>query len=202
MRIKDLARKSYEKTHAKLKKYADGISIKDPVARAKYIQFADRLNVDQYKETASYGVGYQAAQQYQEFGLAIEFEPFSFGVIDQDKGKELRLDQQTIEKPIKESSRRLVKAKEQKKREKPSVPGGLVKIPGGSFDMGCVSWNDRNPTHGRNGEAWKSGDCDRRVVRDGSWGLGPKYLRSAYGSESGRVKTNHSEPLRCSRRAA
>ena len=30
------------------------------------------------------------------------------------------------------------------------------------------------------GSAWTTGDCSRRVVRDGSWREDPQYLRSAF----------------------
>ena len=40
-------------------------------------------------------------------------------------------------------------------------------------------WNGSYSGAPTDGSAWKSGDCDRRMVRGGSWGSGPRGLRSA-----------------------
>jgi formylglycine-generating enzyme required for sulfatase activity len=56
----------------------------------------------------------------------------------------------------------------------------------GVYDMvGNVSewtedcWNESYQGAPADGSAWTSGDCSRRVVRGGSWGLNPDFLRSA-----------------------
>jgi formylglycine-generating enzyme required for sulfatase activity len=57
---------------------------------------------------------------------------------------------------------------------------GLYDMAGNAFqwveDCYHVSY-DQAPV---DGSAWTSGDCSRRVVRGGSWGDKPQYLRSAY----------------------
>ena len=40
-------------------------------------------------------------------------------------------------------------------------------------------WNDSYQSAPSDGSAWERGDCGRRVVRGGSWFIGPRYLRSA-----------------------
>ncbi len=54
-------------------------------------------------------------------------------------------------------------------------------------------WNGNYDGAPSNGTAWQSGDCSRRVLRGGSWGLTRGYLRSANrggyfsGTRNGRV---------------
>ncbi len=40
-------------------------------------------------------------------------------------------------------------------------------------------WNDSYKGAPTDGSAWLKGDCGRRVLRGGSWGLNPQYLRTA-----------------------
>ena len=41
-------------------------------------------------------------------------------------------------------------------------------------------WHENYARAPRDGSAWTSGDCSRRVLRSGSWVLIPVDLRSAY----------------------
>jgi formylglycine-generating enzyme required for sulfatase activity len=57
---------------------------------------------------------------------------------------------------------------------------GLYDMAGNVFQwvQDCYHRNyDGAPT---DGSAWTSGDCGRRVVRDGSWIVNPRSLRSAF----------------------
>jgi len=40
-------------------------------------------------------------------------------------------------------------------------------------------WNESYDGAPADGSAWETGDCDRRVVRGGSWGHDPEYARAA-----------------------
>ena len=71
--------------------------------------------------------------------------------------------------------------------ERSSVVGRYQPNEYGLYDMHgnvweCVQdcWNNSYAGAPRDGRAWTSGDCDRRVVRGGSWYSTPWYLRSAY----------------------
>ena len=51
-------------------------------------------------------------------------------------------------------------------------------------------WNESYVGAPRDGSAWTSGECGRRVLRGGSWDDSPRYLRSAYrgrGTTGGRI---------------
>ena len=56
---------------------------------------------------------------------------------------------------------------------------GLHEVLGNVWEWVQDCWS--NSYHGapRDGSAWTSGDCGRRVLRGGSWVDAPRYLRSA-----------------------
>jgi formylglycine-generating enzyme required for sulfatase activity len=41
-------------------------------------------------------------------------------------------------------------------------------------------WNDSYSGAPTNGRAWTIGECSRRVLRGGSWGIYPRDVRAAY----------------------
>ena len=66
-------------------------------------------------------------------------------------------------------------------------PFGLYDVHGNVFEWVEDCWNDSYRGAPTDGSAWESGDCDRRVLRGGSWYYAPELLRSAFrfGSTSG-----------------
>ena len=56
---------------------------------------------------------------------------------------------------------------------------GLYDMHGNIWEWVQDCWNDSYNGATANGRAWESGNCKKRVVRGGSWGFGPKDLRSA-----------------------
>jgi formylglycine-generating enzyme required for sulfatase activity len=56
---------------------------------------------------------------------------------------------------------------------------GLSDMHGNVWEWTQDCWNESYNRAPIDGNAWESGDCDRRVVRGGSWGSLPWYLRSA-----------------------
>ena len=65
-------------------------------------------------------------------------------------------------------------------------PFGLHDVLGNVTEWVQDCWNESYSGAPSDGRAWQSGDCDRRVLRGGSWGSEPRYLRSA---SRGRVDT-------------
>ncbi len=62
----------------------------------------------------------------------------------------------------------------------PPNPFGLTDMGGNIWQWTADCWNEtyaRAPTHG---EAWTTGDCNRRVVRSGAFNNKPAYVRSAF----------------------
>ena len=57
---------------------------------------------------------------------------------------------------------------------------GLHDVLGNVWEWVEDCWNGSYAGAPRGGSAWMSGDCGRRVLRGGSWGGIPRYLRSAY----------------------
>jgi formylglycine-generating enzyme required for sulfatase activity len=56
---------------------------------------------------------------------------------------------------------------------------GLYDMHGNVWEWTQDCWNGSYSGAPNNGAAWESGDCDKRVLRGGSWGLKPYWLRSA-----------------------
>src|SRR5262249_30956754 len=56
---------------------------------------------------------------------------------------------------------------------------GLYQGHGNVYDWTEDCWNDTNTGNPGDGNARKTGDCDLRVVRGGSWVSYPQFLRSA-----------------------
>ena len=58
-------------------------------------------------------------------------------------------------------------------------PWGLYQLHGNIWEWTEDCWNDSNVGNPGDGTARKSGDCNRQVVRGGSWYNSPAFLRSA-----------------------
>ena len=56
---------------------------------------------------------------------------------------------------------------------------GLHDVHGNVWEWVEDCWNGSYAGAPSDGRAWERGDCRRRVLRGGSWGLGPRFLRSA-----------------------
>ena len=56
---------------------------------------------------------------------------------------------------------------------------GLHDMHGNVYEWVQDCWNSSYAGAPRDGSAWTSGDCSRRVIRGGSWFFDPRYLRSA-----------------------
>ena len=56
---------------------------------------------------------------------------------------------------------------------------GLYDLSGNVYEWVQDCWNETYQGAPRDGQAWERGDCSRRVLRGGSWGDIPRYLRSA-----------------------
>jgi formylglycine-generating enzyme required for sulfatase activity len=61
-------------------------------------------------------------------------------------------------------------------------PWGLYQVHGNVWEWVEDCWNDSYAGAPSDGSAWTRGDCGFRLVRGGSWGSFPQYLRSAYRS--------------------
>ena len=57
---------------------------------------------------------------------------------------------------------------------------GLYDMHGNVWEWVGDCWNESYSGAPSNGSAWENGDCNQRVLRGGSWGIPPAYLRSAF----------------------
>ena len=57
---------------------------------------------------------------------------------------------------------------------------GLYDMSGNIWEWTEDCWNDSYKGAPSNGSAWLGGDCSHRVLRGGSWGIEPDYMRSAF----------------------
>ena len=62
----------------------------------------------------------------------------------------------------------------------PANAWGLHDMHGNVFEWVQDCWNGSYAGAPVDGSAWMSGECSRRVLRGGSWGIIPRVLRSAY----------------------
>ena len=58
-------------------------------------------------------------------------------------------------------------------------PWSLYNVHGNVWEWTEDCWNDSHAGNLGDGSPWTTGDCDRRVLRGGSWGDDPQYLRAA-----------------------
>jgi formylglycine-generating enzyme required for sulfatase activity len=74
----------------------------------------------------------------------------------------------------------------------PANAFGLHDMHGNAWEWVEDCWNSGYAGAPSDGSAWLSGDCAQRVYRGGSWGDGPRSLRSAYrvGNSSG-IRGSH-----------
>ena len=61
----------------------------------------------------------------------------------------------------------------------PPNPFGLHDMHGNVWEWVGDCWNESYVGAPEHGGAWLSGNCDRRVLRGGSWDIGPVFLRAA-----------------------
>jgi len=64
-------------------------------------------------------------------------------------------------------------------------PFGLHDVHGNVWEWVEDCWNGSYSGAPSDGSAWLSGDCDRRVLRGGSWDNDPEWLRAAYRNRNG-----------------
>ena len=60
----------------------------------------------------------------------------------------------------------------------PANAYGVHDMHGNVYEWVEDCWNDSYAGAPSDGGAWRSGDCSERVLRDGSWSLIPRFLRS------------------------
>ena len=56
---------------------------------------------------------------------------------------------------------------------------GVHDVLGNVWEWTEDCWNESSAGAPVDGSAWRSGECERRVLRGGSWYVGPEYVRSA-----------------------
>ena len=58
-------------------------------------------------------------------------------------------------------------------------PWGLYQVHGNVYEWLEDCWNGNYSNAPTDGSVWTAGDCSKRVLRGGSWGSDPQYLRAA-----------------------
>ncbi|MDR4518796.1 MAG: formylglycine-generating enzyme family protein [Nitrosomonas sp.] len=79
---------------------------------------------------------------------------------------------------------------------------GLFDMLGNAWEWTQDCWHENYNNAPRDGSVWleaDGGDCDRRVVRGGSWSNDPQFLRSAYRYRSGTDNADVSVGFRIAR---
>ena len=80
----------------------------------------------------------------------------------------------------------------------PANAFGLYDMVGNVWEWTEDCWNETYRGAPADGSPW-TGDCSRRVVRGGSWGRDPDFLRSAYRDRSLAVNRAYSLGFRVAR---
>lgn len=57
---------------------------------------------------------------------------------------------------------------------------GIHDMLGNVFEWVADCWDDTNAETPQDGNSWKGGDCQRRVLRGGSWFTAPEYVRVSF----------------------
>ena len=81
----------------------------------------------------------------------------------------------------------------------PANPFGLYDVSGNAWEWTQDCWNENYGEALSDGSAWETGECDRRVLRGGSWNLSPESLRSANRLGFDRVQGDSSVGFRLAR---
>lgn len=81
----------------------------------------------------------------------------------------------------------------------PANEFGLHDVHGNVWEWVEDCWNNSYRDAPSDGSAWYSGDCSLRVLRGGSWGSEPKYLRSANRYKSTTKRRNYNIGFRVAR---
>ena len=76
---------------------------------------------------------------------------------------------------------------------------GLYDVHGNVWEWVQDCWNDSYRGAPSDGRAWESGDCSLRVLRGGSWGNKPRFLRSALRYWNGSGGRNNVSGFRVAR---
>ena len=77
---------------------------------------------------------------------------------------------------------------------------GLYDVHGNVAEWVQDCWNGVYVGAPSDGSAWEEGNCSQRIVRGGSWGSGPEYLRSDHRDYFDPVERVHSIGFRIARR--
>jgi len=75
-------------------------------------------------------------------------------------------------------------------------PYGLHDTAGNVWEWTNDCWNDDYENAPTDGSRWLDGDCEKRVIRGGSWNDSMSYLRSVYRSDNLRDLRSHNDGFR------
>ena len=78
-----------------------------------------------------------------------------------------------------ETANRVCIAQSRSRRDPSRQTFGLFDMHGNVREWVEDCWHENYDDAPSDGSAWISGDCSRRVIRGGSWFMGPNQLRSA-----------------------